>query len=222
MNPDTLVLDGAIQRLVRFADARPESGIYGGRTLYEDGSLNATSCWARPTPWSFLCRAVGLTALFPRSALFNPEAYGSWPRDSVRQVDIVTGCFLLIQHRLWKQLGGFDPIFFMYGEEADLCLRSIRAGARPVIDPESRIVHYGGRSVSSQPQKWVQMLHAKRRLAERHWPPALHPYARGMLRVLVVIRMAGSRLLAALGIPGASDRLSLFREVWRRRLEWIG
>ena len=223
LNPDTVVLDGAIQRLVQFADAHPEAGIYGGRTFYEDGSLNSTSCWARPTPWSYLWPCGGPDRpVSPQLALQLRGLRILAARTACGRSTSSRAGFLLIQRPLWEQLDGFDPIFFMYGEEADLCLRAIRSGAQPVIDPSASIVHHGGESVSNQAQKWVQMLHAKRRLAERHWPRALHGYARATLRTLVVVRVAATRVLAALGIPGASERSSLFREIWRRRLEWIG
>lgn len=45
LNSDTVALDGAIDRLVRHAAAGSESGIWGGRTLFQDGGLNPTSCW---------------------------------------------------------------------------------------------------------------------------------------------------------------------------------
>src|SRR5690606_2943956 len=117
------------------------------------GSLNPTSCWGRSTPWSEFCHAVGLSAAFRGSRLLNPEGLGSWRRDSVREVDIVTGCFLLLPRALWERLGGFHPDFFMYGEEADLCLRARRLGVRPIITPEATIVHYGGRSENKRIQK---------------------------------------------------------------------
>ncbi|MFQ5805354.1 MAG: hypothetical protein ACE5I3_02760 [Phycisphaerae bacterium] len=50
----------------------------------------------------------------------------------MREVDIVSDCLFLIHRELWQRLGGFDPGFFMYGEEADLCLRARQLGARPV------------------------------------------------------------------------------------------
>ena len=48
LNPDTVVLDGAIDKLVAFADTHPEFSIFGGRTLFADRSLNPFSCWRRP------------------------------------------------------------------------------------------------------------------------------------------------------------------------------
>src|SRR4051812_3005654 len=95
INPDTVVLDHAIDRLNDFADMTPECRIWGGRTVFADGSLNPASCWKFATLWSVFCWAVGLN-LFKGSVVFNSEAYPDWKRDSVRSVDIVSGCFFLI------------------------------------------------------------------------------------------------------------------------------
>ena len=133
------------------------------------------------TLWSLFCRASGLTGLFPRSALFHSEAYGGWARDSVREVDIVTGCLLLIARTTWDRLGGFDRAFTMYGEEADLCLRARALGARPMITPEATIIHYGGASETVRADKMVRLLRAKRELVTRHFGPLSRPLAAGLL-----------------------------------------
>lgn len=108
LNPDTVILDGALQKLHQFAVEHPSNLMYGGRTLYSDLSLNPTSCWRKPTLWSLFCYATGLVSIFRRNAFLDPESYGAWPRDSVRAVDIVTGCFLLIKKSFWDQLQGLD------------------------------------------------------------------------------------------------------------------
>ena len=79
------------------------------------------SVFGDQTLWSLFCRASGLALVFRGSPRFNPEDYGGWARDSERAVDVVQGSFLLIRRALWEALGGFDPSFVMYGEEADLC-----------------------------------------------------------------------------------------------------
>ena len=138
LNPDTVVRDGAIDRLLAYARAHPEARIWGGRTLYGDGRLNPYSVWRRITLWNIFCRTTGLTGAFPQSRLFNSEAYGGWDRGTDAPVDIVVGCLLLISRADWQALGGFDTTFVMYGEEADLCLRAeALLGARPRMTPES-------------------------------------------------------------------------------------
>ena len=187
LNPDTLVLDGAVDRLLAFARANPRAGIWGGRTLYGDRSLNPASCWGRMTLWNLFCRASGLTGVFPRSELFNSEAYGGWDRGSERAVDIVTGCFLMIRRETWEALGGFDPAFFMYGEEADLCLRARALGAAPRVTPEAEIVHYGGAADTVRADKMVRLLSGKISLIDRHFPAWQRPLARGLFARLAAV-----------------------------------
>lgn len=211
LNPDTIVLDGAVDRLLAFAEARPGAKIWGGRTLFADGALNPTNCWDHMTVWSLFCRVAGLSAAFPGSGLFNPEAYGGWPRDTVREVGIVTGCFFLIRRAFWEELGGFDRSFVMYGEEADLCRRAADAGARPMITPEARIVHHVGAASSVRAAKQVMVMRAKVTLVRRQFSGLRRAAAMALLRAWPM-----SRALAAF----LRGRDSPWREVWARRAEW--
>jgi GT2 family glycosyltransferase len=221
LNTDTIVLDQAIDRLVEFAAAHPAAGIWGGRTLFADGSLNPTSCWARITPWSTFCFAVGLSALAPRSALFNPEGLGGWARDSMRQVDIVSGCFFLIEADRWRALGGFDPAFFMYGEEADLCARARAAGARPLITPDAAIIHYGGASAVKRANTISYIFGARIGLVRRQLSGVGRAFAWAM-SVLTVWWRATLYGLAARLAPGGrfATPASEWSETWRRRADW--
>src|SRR5690606_157263 len=115
--------------------------------------------------WNLFCRTVGLSRVFPDSAFFNSEAYGGWDRMSERAVDIVTGCLLLIGRADWEALEGFDPVFFMYGEEADLCLRAADSlGARPLVTPDATIIHHDGASSTARADKMVRILQARKEL----------------------------------------------------------
>ena len=221
LNPDTLVLDSAIDKLVAFAKTEPKARIWGGRTLYACGSLNPSSCWGRMTLWNLFCRASGLTGLFPGHQIFNGEAYGGWQRDTVRHVDIVSGCLFLIEKELWDGLNGFDPLFFMYGEEADLCLRAHAFSARPMITPHATIIHYGGASESARAGKMVRLLAAKVSLVDRHWQPLLVPLGRALLAAWPLTRLIATSVRAAL-VPSASklETADAWRQIWRRRNEW--
>jgi N-acetylglucosaminyl-diphospho-decaprenol L-rhamnosyltransferase len=221
LNPDTITLDGSHRALWDFAEREPERGIWGGRTLFPDLSLNPTSCWRRMTLWSLFCSATGLTHLFPRSRLFNSEAYGDWRRDEVADVDIVTGCFLLIDAALWQRLDGFDPAFFMYAEEADLCLRARALGANPGISPEAEIVHMGGMSEATGVDKIVKTVRGRVTLMRKHWNGAQVMLGRGLLLLWSSLRLVGSRFVSGRrDRPGAAQ--DKWREVWSRRREWLG
>jgi N-acetylglucosaminyl-diphospho-decaprenol L-rhamnosyltransferase len=221
LNPDTLVYDQAIERLLKFADQQPQAGIWGGRTTFADGSLNPRSCWRFASLWSMFCQAVGLSAVFPTSRWFNSEAYGGWMRDSVREVDFVTGCFLLIKRELWQQLGGFDERFFMYAEEADLCYRARRLGARPLFTPEAAIVHYGGASEPARAAKIEKLFAGKSAFMRKHWPVPKRMCGVFLLTLHVVTRVAGYTALTRL--TGSEEHMTCvreWREVWRVRGRW--
>lgn len=221
LNPDTVVLDNAIDRLVAFARERPQAGIWGGRTLFGDRSLNPTSCWRRMTLWNVFCRVSGLARMFRNSGFFNSEAYGGWSRDSVRSVDIVTGCFFLITNRLWKELGGFSPEFFMYGEEADLCLRSRRLGMRPAVTHEATIIHYGGASEKVRADKMVRIMRAKTHLMYCHWARPKFYLGLALYYLWVYSRVVFYRMLKILKPAGtASDDYDAWRSLWHARSVW--
>lgn len=222
LNPDTIVIDGGIDKLVAAARDVPEAGIWGGRTLAGDRRLDPRCAWAHMSVWSLFCRTAGLTELFPRSPFFNSEAYGGWDRDTRREVDVITGCFLLIGRALWLRLGGFDRQFFMYAEEADLCLRAQALGARPLFTPEAVIVHYGGASEATWDGKVQKLLTGKVTFMINHW--SLLRTAAGKM-LLAGWPLSRWLVLGAAGWllrrPDLADRAEHWRSAWASRRLWL-
>lgn len=221
LNPDTECHEGAVDNLMAFARANPEAGIYGGRTVFPDGSLNIASCWNRITLWSVFCLAIGLTTTFPRTALFDPEAIGGWQRDTEREVDIVVGCFLLIRRDLWNRLGGFDLRYFMYGEEADLCLRARCLGFRPMVTPKAEIMHLVGAATASKAAKRMLVIKARTTLMRDHWPRWQVPFGIGLMWLWGGLRLLASRILALPGKPQRREQLTYWQQIWGQRKEWL-
>lgn len=219
LNPDTVILDGAIDRVVGFARENPGAGAYGGRTYFCDMTLNRNSCHGRPTPWSMACKGLGLSAVLRKSILGDPEGLGGWNRDTVRTVDCVSGCFLLMRRELWERLGGFDLDFFMYGEDTDLCLRAAKLAGPCLICPDARLIHYGGRSERVRADKMVRLFRAKAQLFEKHWHPRLVPFGVLMLKSWAGSRAVGTWVATKLGADRAAAH-EAWREVYRRRAEY--
>lgn len=215
LNPDTETHPNAIANLLAFAKMHPHAGIVGGRTVFPDGSLNPASAWRKITPWSLLCQILGLHRVFPQSNLFNSEAIGGWRRDSIREVDIVVGCFLLTSTELWKRLGGFDTRYFMYGEDADLCLRARALGFRPMITPDAQIMHLVGASTKKRADKVCAVMRAKATLIRDHWPSWLVP-----LGIAQLWFWGLTRRLGAFVAKTEEDRLRL-TDIWRGRRTWL-
>jgi GT2 family glycosyltransferase len=218
LNPDTVIVDHAVDVIVDFARAHPSHGLYGGRTLKPDGSLEPSSCWGAPTLWSMALFALGITTLAPRNRWLDPESLGNWQRDSVREVGVITGCFLLAPVTVWKQLGGLDERYFMYGEDADLAIRARRAGFRPVICPDAKLVHEVGKSSETPVHKTLLLYRGKASLVRTHWS--------GPGRWFGLLLLAtGTGLRAALSGFGSMFRggtaTNRWQTVWKRRREWL-
>jgi len=213
LNPDTVILDHAIDRVIEFARAHPEHGFYGGRTLKTDGRLEPSSCWGLPSLWSYACFAFGLSTLVRRNRLFDPESLGSWPRNTVCEVGVITGCFLLVSRAGWEELHGFDERYFMYGEDADLAARAWASGYRPVIVPDARLTHEVGMSSSTPIQKMRLLYRGKATYARTHWQGFSQTLALGLLGLGVFIRSFPALLI------GKQD--NRWRMLWNERATWL-
>ena len=146
LNSDTLVLDQAIAKTVAFADNNPDAAVVGCRVLNPDRTLQPT-CFMFPSVLNMLLSSSYLYKLFPKSKFFGRERMTWWDRNDIREVDVVTGCFMLVRQRAIEQAGVMDERFFMYGEETDWCYRFKQAGWKIVFTPDPEIVHVGGASV---------------------------------------------------------------------------
>ena len=196
LNPDTVVLDNAIDKLYTFAVDHPKNGIWGGITLNNDRTINSHNAWSKPDTLTLLFSALGLSKLFSESCFFNKANYGCWKRDSERQVDIIQGCFFLTKRKLWETLRGLDETFFMYGEEADYCLKAQDLGYQPIITPQATIIHHGGASEASFSGKMIKLLKGKVELVNRHSKPWQKPLHKGLLLLYVTNKWVTSTLMS--------------------------
>ena len=222
LNPDTVLDQDCISQLLTFALGRPGHGIYGANAVFEDGQPNRLSGLNRPTFRSVLSAALGLRAAFPGSRIFDPEAV--WKhlqstRDDSVQVDIVSGACLLVSRAVWDRLGGFNPRYFMYGEDADLCLRAHQIGCDPVIVRKASLVHAGGGSQVSPAATRMLLLAGRTTLLHQHGSWALRTFATLLHLLHVAVRVAGTTILnLATGSRGKPH--VDWRQVWRNRSSW--
>lgn len=212
LNPDATVFPGSLEALLAFAAEHPENGVFGGRTVREDGSLDPSSCWGAPSLWSLLSFATGLSTAFRGSPIFDPESLGPWRRDTVREVPIVTGCLLLTLRRDWELLGGMDERFFLYGEDAEFSARARMRGFRPVVVPDAVIQHDVGGSTGSTGRKMAMVMAGKVTYLWAVWP-------RGLAVIGILLLQGGSAVRGMLEILTRS-RKRTWRDVWDLRGKW--
>ncbi len=212
LNPDATVFPGSLEALVHFAETHPSHGLYGGRTVKPDGTLDASSCWGAPSLWSLVSFATGLSTLLRGSAVFDPESLGGWQRDTVREVPIITGCLLLIRRADWELLGGMDERFFLYGEDAEFSARARRRGMRPVVVPDAVIQHDVGGSTGSTGRKMAMVMAGKVTYLSAVW-------SRPLALTGALLLQAGAATRAVLEVATGSTRRT-WRDVWTHRRAW--
>ncbi len=218
LNPDTVIVNHAVDVVVGFARANPTFGLYGGRTLKPDGSLDPSSCWGEPTLWSTAMFGMGLSTLFRRNRLFDPESLGGWARNSVREVGVVTGCFLLVSRSIWNKLGGFDERYFMYGEDVDLAMRARAAGHHPVICPDAEIVHWVGKSSALRSDKMLMLLRGKATLFRSHWSGLRLWFGLKFLSLGIGLRAA---VWSAVSLFKPLKEACAWKVGWQNRCQWL-
>ncbi len=153
LNPDTLILQNALEKIVDFMDGHPTVGICGCKVLNEDGTLQLACRRSIPTSGVALFRLTGLSRLFPKSKIMAKYNLTYLDPNEANEVDAVSGAFLMIRRKVVDNIGKLDERFFMYGEELDWCLRAKKAGWTVMYYPDAEIIHYKGECSKSNSRK---------------------------------------------------------------------
>jgi len=153
INSDVIVLDNCIKNLMSFMKEHPAAGMVGPRIINPDRTLQP-SCRHFPTIWNNMCQSLGLNHLFPKSAFFSYWIMDYWNHESIRSVEALSGCFLMVRREAVEEVGLLDENFFIYGEDLDWCKRFHMAGWDIVFYPYADAIHFGSASSANAPIKF--------------------------------------------------------------------
>lgn len=200
LNPDTLVLDGAVDRCIAFADEGAEErvGVIGCQ-VWEDEDTIQQTCFSFPSPLNTLLNMSGLTRRYPSSRFLGRAEMGWWDRRDERDVDVVSGMFMLVRREALDEVGPMDDSYFMYAEEADWCYRFWQHGWRCRFTPQARIMHLegGGRSTALvSANMYVQLQKSSLKFHRKNRGPLSWALAQAVYAVLMPIRSAAFATLA--------------------------
>ncbi|MGE5812065.1 MAG: glycosyltransferase [Ignavibacteria bacterium] len=146
INPDTLIREDTLEKMISFFESSPDAGLAGCKILNPDGSLQLACRRSFPGPWTSFCKVTGLSSLFPHSRLFARYNLTYLDENRTYEVDAISGSFMMMKKEVYEKIGGFDEQFFMYGEDLDLCYRIQKAGWKVYYTPDTQIIHYKGES----------------------------------------------------------------------------
>jgi len=142
LNPDVCVNRSAIAELAETLARYRGAGIVTGRLANANGSFQPT-CRPFPTlPNLLFSRGSVLTRIRGKRS----PAYSLPDLADTTVVDASAAALLMMPKELFDRLGGFDPGFFLYLEDTDLCLRAHQAGYLTLFVPAAGGVHQWGYS----------------------------------------------------------------------------
>ncbi len=171
LNTDTIVRPGAIEHLYHRLFENDARGIVGPFLENPDGSYQC-SMLSFPTVWRTFCVFFWLDRLFPRVPLFADGMMTHVDPLAEHAVDVINGAAMMIRRDLFEKIGGFDPEYFMYYEESDLCMRVAKLGCVAYYSPGARVLHLISQSSRTHPWWFYHILRRSRMIyARKHMTP---------------------------------------------------
>jgi N-acetylglucosaminyl-diphospho-decaprenol L-rhamnosyltransferase len=209
LNPDTVILDDALDKMVAYLDEHADTGIVGPHTLNTDGTTQSTKR-RFPTLAVGIFESTWLQRFAPKSVLDTFYAVDV-PDTQTADVDWVQGSALMARRTVYEQIGGLDEDYVMFSEELDWCKRAKAAGWRVVYLGTAHIVHHGGKSTEQiSARKHIYFQESRLHYFRKH-----HGWATAqLLRVIMLLNYVWQ-----IGIEGAKGLLGHKRDLRRERIQ---
>jgi len=145
LNSDTLVCDGAVEKMLEYLQREQSTAIVGPKLLNQDDTLQR-SCGIFPNLRTEFSDRTFLNRLFPTNKVFGSYKLGAWDYGTEKKVDWVSAGCMLMRKDIFEQIGGFDENIYMFYEDVDLCFRVKKAGYKITFLPNAQIYHLHGGS----------------------------------------------------------------------------
>ncbi len=143
LNPDVVLLEGAVRSLLKHVQHSSRNQIVGPQFRFLNGDAQP-SFFREPT---FFRLALELFLPYRVALPLLTEQ----PLRS-RKVGALSGACMMMTRKTFEALGGFDERFFLYSEDFDLCIRARRLGIDVIALPEGAVVHALGSSAWKNPE----------------------------------------------------------------------
>ena len=156
LNSDTLIHDNVLAEMVGWLDNNPKIGLATCSLKNKDGSIQATGgffptllrvfSWMTIQDLPFVDRFI--KPFHPKSSFYREVTSSAYPQG--RELDWVTGAFLLVRREVINQIGYLDEEYFMYTEDTDYCYKAKEKKWKIVYSPVWSITHLGGASSTKE------------------------------------------------------------------------
>lgn len=152
LNPDCLVYPETLGRVMAALKSRPQAALAGCLIRNPDGTEQAGSRRAVPTPWRTLVRVFHLNKLFPNNPRFRSFVLANTPlpQEPLAQ-EAISGAFMVVRRDALEQVGRLDEGYFLHCEDLDWCMRFRQAGWEILFVPGAEAIHYKGYCSRTRP-----------------------------------------------------------------------
>lgn len=158
LNPDTIVHPYCLENLITILDKNPEVGMCGPRLIDTDGATYSSVGYI-PTFRSLLYSKTVFRSFGIFRSHYKKLTVNDFDYDKQADVEQLSGAALMVRRSILEEIGLMDEDFFLYYEDADLCLRIRKAGWKIAYVPEAVITHIGGTSSEQIPIRKYIMLY---------------------------------------------------------------
>lgn len=190
LNSDTELKDNVLGEMVEWMRGRSKVGVATCGLNNKDGSMQATGGYfptlARVFSWMVIQDFPFVDSIIKPFHPFHSKSFfakGVNFYKSPRQLDWVTGAFLLTRKKVLKNVGDWDESYFMYVEEVDLCYRIRKLGYQVWYLPNWKIVHLGGASSKTSELPLTSEYKGIKRFYKKFYPSWQYPIVRFLLKV---------------------------------------
>ncbi len=154
LNPDTKLVNAAVNAMARSLQSLPNAGIIGCRLLNSDLSLQTSCIQTFPTILNQVLDTDYLRGRWPKNPLWGIGPLYSNSAEPAK-VEVVSGACLMIKRAAFEAVSLFSEDYFMYAEDLDLCYKVRQAGYTNYYVGEGKVIHHGGKS--SEPESATMM-----------------------------------------------------------------
>ncbi|MBI5222755.1 MAG: glycosyltransferase family 2 protein [Candidatus Magasanikbacteria bacterium] len=172
LNPDMRLEPGSMLKMLAWMREKKDAGIVSCKLVNQNGEFNREAGPRRfPRVWEQVLLLLKIPHFLP--FLLDKYLMKDFNPDLEQEVDSVRGSFMLVRRELVEKLGwGFDPRYFIWFEDVDLCREAKRLGYKVMYTPIVFCVDYFGQSFKQRDSIWKQKVFSRSMLTYfQKWEP---------------------------------------------------